>query len=179
MPSVLRPNLKFRASSVKSGNSLSIFLYCDPSAGCLNITSLLRPSLCHHNNLVCSLFLNKRFNRGIIGAYPITLAGTLFLGCSPSTSPGSAPLILYRKALHTGHAFKFSYSSLRKGVVRGGASWPHHRVARPGAGPRPLGVSLARGPLRLVFRLLEALVNIRRFGFCFVQFREYFLCNFS
>jgi hypothetical protein len=23
------------------------------------------------------------------------------------------------------------------------------------------------------------LVNIRRFGFCFVQFREYFLYNFS
>jgi hypothetical protein len=37
----------------------------------------------------------------------------------------------------------------------------------------------ARGPLRLLFGLLKASVNIRRFGFCFVQFREYFLCNFS
>jgi hypothetical protein len=26
----------------------------------------------------------------------------------------------------------------RKGIVRGGASWPHHGVAWPGARPRPL-----------------------------------------
>jgi hypothetical protein len=26
----------------------------------------------------------------------------------------------------------------QKGIVRGGASWPHHGVARLGAGPRPL-----------------------------------------
>jgi hypothetical protein len=45
-----------------------------------------------------------------------------------------------------------------------------------GAGPRPLVVRLA--PLRLLFGLLEASVNIGRFGFCFVQFREYFPCNF-
>jgi hypothetical protein len=34
-------------------------------------------------------------------------------------------------------------------------------------------------PLRLLFGLLEASLNNRRFGFCFVQFGEYFLCNFS
>jgi hypothetical protein len=34
-------------------------------------------------------------------------------------------------------------------------------------------------PLRLLFGFLEALLNIWTFGFCFVQFREYFLCNFS
>ena len=79
MPSVLRPNLKFLASRAKSGYSRSTFLHCDPSAGCLNIASFLRSSMCHRNNLACSLFLNKRFNRGIIGAYHITLAGTLFL----------------------------------------------------------------------------------------------------
>src|SRR5664279_4164684 len=111
MPSILRPNLKFLASPAKVGNSLSIFLHCEPSARCLNITSFLRSSLCHRNNLACSLFWNKRFNRGIIGAYHITLAGTLFLGRSPSTSPGSSRLILYRNAPHTGHASKFSYSS--------------------------------------------------------------------
>jgi hypothetical protein len=111
MPSVLRPNHKFYASFVKSRKSLSIFLHCDPSVGCLNITSFLRSSLCHHNNLTCSLFLNKHFNCGIIEAYHITLAGTLFLGHSASTSPGASHLILYHKALHTGHIFKFSYSS--------------------------------------------------------------------
>jgi hypothetical protein len=34
-------------------------------------------------------------------------------------------------------------------------------------------------PLRLLFGLLEASVNFWMFGFCFIQFREYFLCNFS
>jgi hypothetical protein len=34
----------------------------------------------------------------------------------------------------------------RKGIIRGGASWPHHGVARPGAGPRPPMVSLAPSP---------------------------------
>jgi hypothetical protein len=34
-------------------------------------------------------------------------------------------------------------------------------------------------PIRLLFGPLEASVNFWMFGFCFVQFREYFLCNFS
>jgi hypothetical protein len=34
-------------------------------------------------------------------------------------------------------------------------------------------------PLRHLFGSLEALVNFWMLGFCFVQFREYFLCNFS
>src|SRR3954467_9018932 len=113
MPSVLRPNHKFLASPAKSRKSLSIFLHCDPSAGCLNFPSVLRSSLCHPNNLACYLFLNMRFNLGIIGAYQITLEGTLFRRGSPSTSPGSSRLILYRNALYTGHLSKFSYSLLR------------------------------------------------------------------
>jgi hypothetical protein len=39
------------------------------------------------------------------------------------------------------------------------------------------GCSLA--PLRLSFSLRFAFEKNRRFGLCFVQFREYFLCNFS
>src|SRR3954463_846796 len=101
MPSVLRPNLKLLASSAKSGYFLSIFLHCDPSAGCLNIPYDLRSSLCHRNNLACSLFLNKCFNRGIIEAYHITLEGTLFRVGSPSTSLWSSHLILYRSEVHT------------------------------------------------------------------------------
>src|SRR3954464_11581224 len=114
MPSVLRPNLKFLASRAKSGYSRLTFIHYDPSTGCLNIASFLRSSMCHRNNLACSLFLKRRFNRGIIGAYHITLAGTFFLGASPSTSPGSSRLILYRSAVHTGHASKFSYFSPRQ-----------------------------------------------------------------
>jgi hypothetical protein len=34
-------------------------------------------------------------------------------------------------------------------------------------------------PLRLLFGSLEASMNFWMFGFCFIQFREYFLCNFS
>src|SRR3954463_3911901 len=111
MPSVLRANLMFLASAAKSLNHLSIFLHCVPSAVCLNSPSDLRSSLCHRNNLACSLFLNRRFNRGIIGAYHITFAGTFFLGGSPSTSPGSSFLILYRNAPHIGHSFLSSCSS--------------------------------------------------------------------
>src|SRR3954467_917812 len=107
MPSALKANHTFLGSfSNSSQYFLTIFLHCDPSAGALNFPSFLRSSLCHHINLACSLFLNRRFNRGIIGAYHITLGGTLFLRGSPSTSPGSSRLILYRKAPHTGHAFK-------------------------------------------------------------------------
>ena len=94
MPSALRPNHSFLASSAKSPHFLLIFLHCNLSAGTLNFPSFLRSSLCHHINLACSLFWNKRFNHGIIGAYHITLEGIFFLGHSPSTSPGSSRLIL-------------------------------------------------------------------------------------
>jgi hypothetical protein len=110
MPSVLKANLKFLTSFANFGNSLSIDLHWGPSARFLNILSTLRSSLCHRNNFACSLFLNKHFKRGIIGAYHITLVGILFLRCSPSTSPGSRRLILYYDAWHTRHASKFSYS---------------------------------------------------------------------
>ena len=113
MPSVLKPNLIFLASFANVGNALSTFLHYDPSAGCLNILSCLRSSLCHRINLAFILFMNKRFRCGIRGKYHITLAGTLFLTRIPSTSPGSSQGILYRHALHTGHESKFSYSSPR------------------------------------------------------------------
>jgi hypothetical protein len=67
----------------------------------------------------------------------------------------------------------------QRGVVMRRPGWPHNRWARPGDGPRPLLCGQPLAPLRLLFRLLEASVNFWMFGFCFVQFREYFLCNFS
>jgi hypothetical protein len=66
----------------------------------------------------------------------------------------------------------------RKGVRRW-ARWPHHVVARPGAGPRQPMVWLASGPPSSHLRSSQSFGKNRRFGFCFVQFREYFLCNFS
>jgi hypothetical protein len=49
----------------------------------------------------------------------------------------------------------------------------------PGAGRAALWCGHPVAPLRLLFDSLEASVNFWTFGFCFVQFREYFLCNFS
>jgi hypothetical protein len=74
IPSVLKLNLMFLASLSKSGNSVSMFLHYDPSAGCLSIWSCLRSSLSHRINLACALILNKCFKHGIIGKYHITLA---------------------------------------------------------------------------------------------------------
>jgi hypothetical protein len=67
----------------------------------------------------------------------------------------------------------------RKGSVIRWASWPHHVVARPGAGPRHPMVSLAPGPPPSHLRSSQSFGKNRRFGICFVQFQEYFLCSFS
>jgi hypothetical protein len=54
-----------------------------------------------------------------------------------------------------------------------------HRGVVQGLAAPPQGVAGPWPPSIFSFGLLEASVNIRRFGFCFIQFREYFLCNFS
>jgi hypothetical protein len=67
----------------------------------------------------------------------------------------------------------------RKGDVKGWTRGPHHLVARPGGGPHHPMVRPPSGPaLSLLWTSSSFQVN-RNFGFCFVQFREYFLCNFS
>jgi hypothetical protein len=58
-----------------------------------------------------------------------------------------------------------------------GAHTRSRRGPGPGRAPWWCGHPLAQ--LRLLFGLLEAPLNIWTSGFCFVQFREYFLCNFS
>jgi hypothetical protein len=67
----------------------------------------------------------------------------------------------------------------RKGSVRRWASRPHHQVARLGAGSRHPMVWLAPGPPPSHLRSSRSFGKNRRFNFCFVQFREYFLCSFS
>jgi hypothetical protein len=49
----------------------------------------------------------------------------------------------------------------------------------PGAGHAALWCGCPVAPLCLLFGSLKASVNFRMFSFCFIQFREYFLCNFS
>jgi hypothetical protein len=61
-------------------------------------------------------------------------------------------------------------------------------VGQGGLTTRGRGTALGRvtlwcgcpvAPLRLLFGSLEASINIWTSGFGFVQFREYFMCNFS
>jgi hypothetical protein len=61
-------------------------------------------------------------------------------------------------------------------VDRGGLT---HRGRDQGLGRAALVCGALVTPLRLLFDSLEAPVDFWMFGFCFVQFREYFLCNFS
>jgi hypothetical protein len=49
----------------------------------------------------------------------------------------------------------------------------------PALGRAPWWCGPPVAPLRHLFGSLEASVNFWMSGFCFVQFREYFLCNFS
>jgi hypothetical protein len=57
-----------------------------------------------------------------------------------------------------------------RAVLGGGIGGLTTRGRGPGAGRATLWYGWSVAPLRLLFGLLEALVNIRRFGFCFVQF---------
>jgi hypothetical protein len=67
----------------------------------------------------------------------------------------------------------------QKGDVRGWTRGPHHLVVRSWGGPRHPMVRPPPGPpLSLLWTPSSCQVN-RNFGFRFVQFREYFLCNFS
>jgi hypothetical protein len=61
-------------------------------------------------------------------------------------------------------------------VNRGGLT---HRGCRPAPGRAALVCGALVAPLRLLFGSLEASVKVWATGFGFVQFREYFLCNFS
>jgi hypothetical protein len=67
----------------------------------------------------------------------------------------------------------------QKGDVTGWTRGPHYLVAWLGGVPRHPMVRLPPGcSPSLLWTPSSCQVN-RNFGFCFVQFREYFLCNFS
>jgi hypothetical protein len=67
----------------------------------------------------------------------------------------------------------------QKGDVRRWTRGPHHLVARPGGGPRHPMMRPPPGPPPSLLWIPSSFQVNRNFGFCFVQFREYFLCNFS
>jgi hypothetical protein len=67
----------------------------------------------------------------------------------------------------------------QRGGVRGGKGWLTTRGHGPALGRAALWCGRPMAPLHISFGVLEAPVNIWTSGFCFVQFREDFLCNFS
>jgi hypothetical protein len=67
----------------------------------------------------------------------------------------------------------------RKGDVRRWTRWSHPLVAWPRGGPRHHRVWLPLGPPLALLWTPSSCQVIRNFSFYFVQFREYFLCNFS
>jgi hypothetical protein len=90
-----------------------------------------------------------------------------------------------RIAMYCGKVIGYLGFSGRGVLIGEGAS---SEVDRGGNTHRARGLALGRAallcgplvaPLHHLFGSLEASVNFWMFGFCFVQFREYFLCNFS
>jgi hypothetical protein len=67
----------------------------------------------------------------------------------------------------------------RMGSVRRWTRWPHHLVAWARCWPRHPMVWLAPGSPPSLIWTQSRIGKNRNFGFCFVQFQEYFLCNFS
>jgi hypothetical protein len=67
----------------------------------------------------------------------------------------------------------------RKGDVKRWTRWSHHLVARPRGGPHHHLVWLPLGLSPALLWTPSSCQVIRNFSFCFVQFREYFLCSFS
>ena len=66
-----------------------------------------------------------------------------------------------------------------KGRVGRGTWAPHHRAARAPLGRTASWCRRLVAPLRILFGLLESPWKNKTLGFCFVQFREYFLCRIS
>jgi hypothetical protein len=90
-----------------------------------------------------------------------------------------------RIAMYSGKVIGFLGFS-RRGVFIGEGAVSEVDQGAHTTGRRGLGAGRASwwcgrhvAPFCLLFGSLEASVNIWTSGFCFVQFREYFLCNFS
>src|SRR4051812_33271126 len=67
----------------------------------------------------------------------------------------------------------------RRGDARGSRSRPDDTQARSGLGPRLGHVWAPRGHSETPLLAPGVFWYIRDFGFCLVQFREYFICMFS
>jgi hypothetical protein len=75
----------------------------------------------------------------------------------------------------TFHGWRLGAIYRRKGEVGGRPRGPHHVVARPEVGPRDGMVWPPPGPSLSPLWTPSSCQKNRNFGFCFVQFWEYFL----
>jgi hypothetical protein len=92
---------------------------------------------------------------------------------------GSGLQYVFWKSVCALRVFPMKGINRRKGNVRRWTRRSHHLVARPGGGPHHHLVWLPLGPPPALLWTPSSCQVIRKFSFCFVQFREYFLCNFS
>jgi hypothetical protein len=67
----------------------------------------------------------------------------------------------------------------KKGNVRRWTRGPHHAPTWPRGGPRHGGCGRPLAPPPSLLWTLFHVRKNRNFSICFIQFREYFLCNFS
>jgi hypothetical protein len=83
-----------------------------------------------------------------------------------------------RKSVSSFRVFSMKGICRRNGDIRRWTRGPHHLVARPGGGSRhPMGRLPPGCSPSLLWTPSSCQVN-RNFGFRFIQFREYILCNF-
>jgi hypothetical protein len=107
------------------------------------------------------------------------------LHATPMTK-GRAPTAMTMIQLHEEQREAIAVAEIHRRTPRVKGMILHHphqaapmAVAVAVAGPCPWWWGCLLAPFHLLFGSLEASVNFWMFGFCFVQFREYFMCNFS
>jgi hypothetical protein len=106
-------------------------------------------------------------------------AGKSFWTSRSRVDDGGGLQYIFWKSVRAFRVFSTEGINRRKGDVRRCTRWSHHLVARPRGGPRHHLVWLPLGPPPALLWTPSSCQVIRNFSFYFVQFREYFLCNFS
>jgi hypothetical protein len=113
----------------------------------------------------------------------IPLSGRVPGGASgPSRSrvdDGGGLQYVFWKRVRAPRVFPSRGLNRRKGNITGWTRRSHPLVARPRPGPRNRRVWLAHGPSPALLWTPSSCQVIRDFSFCFVQFQEYFVYNFS
>jgi hypothetical protein len=106
-------------------------------------------------------------------------AGKSFWTLSISRRQRRRPAVCFLEKSSGFRVFPSRGLNRRKGDVRRWTRGSHPLVAQPRCGPRHHQVWPPLGPPPTLLWTPSSCQIIRDFSFCFVQFQEYFLCNFS